>query len=388
MRHHGLRKEFRHNHTDAEEKDLPKALEGEVKAFYCPNDDIDWLLGENKAYQRVVFLDSQGYVTYTYMEAKWVPTHNEHRDREQFAYLLCTHLTLPLFCIGPNCWDHIWSWGPSDESELSVEDKKSHTGVWAVVTNDWQHNMFGVLRTWLFRPERTWGNCEKSPGNTGTKGNITAYHGYLHMNAYPVFLTPRLKAASSEQEEKKDNGKILDTGIKGIFGGDLVPEFCFGTSKLNTGMQYSEGQEVTIHAHNQQATYPVRYTDEQKVMGFANHMGGVRWKILAIMWCNLISKDAGEPVFLLWSEHITEWANYESTQETLVDAYVTYPRWRFVPESGIKAIMTGRIVALSESEKIIKNLALRGTEPDPKDPKAPEILEQQKKARGESKEGT
>ena len=153
------------------------------------------------------------------MEAKWVPTNKTDQDREQFAYLLCTHLTLHLFCIGPNYWDHISSWGPSEEFELSMADRLTHTGAWAVFTNDWQRNMFGVLRTCFFRPERTWENCKKSPGNAGTKGNITAYHGHLHMNAYPVFLAPRLKAASAEQEEKKDKGKILDTGIRELFGG-------------------------------------------------------------------------------------------------------------------------------------------------------------------------
>ena len=102
------------------------------------------------------------------------------------------------------------------------------------------------------------------------------------MNAYPVFLAPRLKVGSEEQEKKKDNGKILDAGIREPFGGGLVPEFCFSTAKLNARMQYSEGQEVTINAHNQLAAYPVKYTDEQKVMGFANHMGGVRWKILQL----------------------------------------------------------------------------------------------------------
>ena len=157
------------------------------------------------------------------------------------------------------------------------------------------------------------------------------------------------------------------------------------TAKLNTGMQYSEGQEVTINAHNQLAAYPVRYTAEQKVMGFANHMGGIRWKILAIMWCkkaNLISKCAGEPVFLLSSEHITEWANYETTQETHV--HVTYPRWRFVPESRIKAIMTSPMVELSESQRKIKNSALQGTEPAPMDPEAPEIWAELKEARDAS----
>ena len=123
------------------------------------------------------------------------------------------------------------------------------------------------------------------------------------------------------------------------------------------------------------AWYHVTYTDDQqKVMGFQKHMAGIRWKILAIMWSrksNLIAKVAGEPVFLLWSEHITQWSNSEATEETHVD--VTYPRWRFVPESRIKAITTTPMVELSESQRVIKNLALRGTEPDPMDPKAPEI---------------
>ena len=105
------------------------------------------------------------------------------------------------------------------------------------------------------------------------------------MNAYPVFLVPRLKVGSEGEEKKKDTGKILDIGIRGIFGGGIVPEFCFSTAKLNTGMQYSEGQDVTINAHNQMAWYHVTYTgDQQKVLGFQKHMAGIRWKILAIMW--------------------------------------------------------------------------------------------------------
>ena len=71
---------------------------------------------------------------------------------------------------------------------------------------------------------------------------------------------------------------------------------------------------------------------------------------------NLISK-AGEPVFVLWSEHISEWDNCEVTQETQV--HVTYPRWKFVAESRIKAIMTTPMVELSEEQNNIKNMALR-----------------------------
>ena len=62
---------------------------------------------------------------------------------------------------------------------------------------------------------------------------------------------------------------------------------------------------------------------------------------------NLISK-AGEPVFVLWSEHITEWENDDINQVTQVR--VTYPRWKFVPESRIKAIMTTPMVELSEEK--------------------------------------
>ena len=37
----------------------------------------------------------------------------EDPTREQFVYLLCTHLNLHFVCTGPNYWDYIWPWGPS-----------------------------------------------------------------------------------------------------------------------------------------------------------------------------------------------------------------------------------------------------------------------------------
>ena len=135
------------------------------------------------------------------------------QHREQFTYLLCTHLTLHLFCIGPNYWDYIWNWGPSEETTLSMEEKKTHTGAWALFIDDWQHKMFGILRPCFFRPKMTWANDKKSPWNAGNKGNITAFHGYLHMNAYTVFLSSRLKVGSAVEEAAKDKGKIVDTGM-------------------------------------------------------------------------------------------------------------------------------------------------------------------------------
>ena len=136
-----------------------------------------------------------------------------------------------------------------------------------------------------------------------------------------------------------------------------------------------------INAHNQVAGYDVQYTDEEKVMNFSHHEDGIRWKILVIMWCDKNTKMAspGEPVFVLWSEHVTEWRNCEATDLTYV--HVTYPRWKFVRESRIKAIMTTEIVELSEEQRKRKNLALQGFPPDPMDPKVPAILAKQKKAR-------
>ena len=71
-----------------------------------------------------------------------------------------------------------------------------------------------------------------------------------------------------------------------LFGKDLVPKFCFSTARLTTGLQYTEGQEVTINAHNQVANFTVAYTEDEKVMGFSRHINGICWKILAMLWCD------------------------------------------------------------------------------------------------------
>ena len=108
---------------------LPKILKGDLKALYCPNIQTDWLLSESKAYTRTIYLDHKGEISTTYMEAKWMPQKGEDQNREQFVYLLCTHLTLHLVCIGPNYWDFVWTWGPGQEATLSLHDKKDHPGV-------------------------------------------------------------------------------------------------------------------------------------------------------------------------------------------------------------------------------------------------------------------
>ena len=92
---------------DQPKLELPKALRGELKALYCPGLHTDWLLSETKEYTRTIYLDVKGAISITYMEAKWVASQKKGDDhsREQFVYLLCTHLTLHLVCIGPNYWD-------------------------------------------------------------------------------------------------------------------------------------------------------------------------------------------------------------------------------------------------------------------------------------------
>ena len=84
---------------------------------------------------------------------------------------------------------------------------------------------------------------------------------------------------------------------------------------------------------------------------------------------NLISKPAGEPVFLVFSQHITAWYNDDRVEEEEY-TQVTYPRWKFLPQSSINYIMAGQILALTDDEKRIKRLALEG-ERDPDDPKPP-----------------
>ena len=87
---------------------------------------------------------------------------------------------------------------------------------------------------------------------------------------------------------------------------------------------------------------------------------------------NLIPKPAGEPVFLVFSKHITSWYNDDRAEgEEYTQVEVAYPRWKFLPQSSINYIIQGeQIVALDEEEKDIKSLALQD-EPDPDDPEPP-----------------
>ena len=87
---------------------------------------------------------------------------------------------------------------------------------------------------------------------------------------------------------------------------------------------------------------------------------------------NLIPKPAGEPVFLVFSKHITSWYNEVSADgEEYTQVEVAYPRWKFLPQSSINYIIQGgQILPLTEEEKNIKSLALQD-EPDPDDPEPP-----------------
>ena len=88
---------------------------------------------------------------------------------------------------------------------------------------------------------------------------------------------------------------------------------------------------------------------------------------------NLIPKPAGEPVFLVFSEHISSWYNNgDEFNEEYTQVEVAYPRWKFLPQSSINYIIQGgQILPLTEEEKNIKSLALQD-EPDPDDPNPPE----------------
>ena len=109
---------------------------------------------------------------------------------------------------------------------------------------------------------------------------------------------------------------------------------------------------------------------------------GIRWKILAIMGCNKTSKkaDAYEPVFLVWSEHITEWASQEYPEEGF--PALTYPRWKFLKELKIKTITSPETFDLSVKDREISTCALQGFQPDPKDPNYVQIKADQRKVAG------
>ena len=50
MSNTGLRNGMLKINPELTQKQLPQHLRGEVKAGYCPIEQTDWLLGENKAY--------------------------------------------------------------------------------------------------------------------------------------------------------------------------------------------------------------------------------------------------------------------------------------------------------------------------------------------------
>ena len=78
-----------------------------------------------------------------------------------------------------------------------------------------------------------------------------------------------------------------------------------------------------------------------------------------------------------WSEHITEWNSSEGTEQSV--PLVSYPGWKFLRESQIKAIVSSEIVDLTNQDILIKKCALQGFQPDPEDPKYEEIKAEQRK---------
>ena len=129
----------------------------ETLALQVPDELLDWLEAEDKNYERRVHMDANGILTYACMVAEKVWPPQKRKDGkwhqgEQFSYLLCTHLTLHLFCIEPNYWDYKWSWSKADQYTLTDEQQKTHTGPWALFTKDWQRTLFDLLRPCFFAP--------------------------------------------------------------------------------------------------------------------------------------------------------------------------------------------------------------------------------------------
>ena len=78
----GLKQAILKTNPETTQRQLPKDLRGEVKAYYYPKKQTDWLLAPDIAYKPVIFLDSEGLGSYAYMEAKWMPGKGEDLTRD------------------------------------------------------------------------------------------------------------------------------------------------------------------------------------------------------------------------------------------------------------------------------------------------------------------
>ena len=151
-------------------------------------------------------------------------------------------------------------------------------------------------------------------------------------------------------------------------------KFSLGVMKMDSGMVYAAGMDVTLRLHRQipREVHPPPLEEQHEV----------KWKVLGV----LFSRSPGgervgfEPILIVYNPKISRYDHqYEEDRSgtkvkflkkpELPDvAIVDYPRWKYVPLSKIKFITFNKALVLTEDENNIRKFALQGIFKDPEDP--------------------
>ena len=171
----------------------------------------------------------------------------------------------------------------------------------------------------------------------------------------------------------KKPSKIDMSPLNMLFDGGQA-KYSLGVMKMETGMVYAAGMDVTLRLHRQipRTVHPPPLEEQHEV----------KWKVLGV----LFSRSPGgervgfEPILIVYNPKISRYDHqYEEDRSgtkvkflkkpELPDvAIVDYPRWKYVPLSKVKFITYNKALVLNEDENNIRKIALQGIFKDPQDP--------------------
>ena len=249
-------------------------------------------------------------------------------------------------------WDYWWDMTEEDHAKATVgmsEEEAKEVNNYSNFVRDYKkmHSLFAEA---FYMPHGKW------PPKYND-GAVFAYHTWLyigeHQHRIPHPTEPRTIRIKMDAMEEV-------SGFK-------PPYFCKVAINMKNGTTYAEGQKVTIRAHLQK---PRLATDS----GMAhNPHHEIQWTILKIVFGEGINKlsKTEEPMLLIFSEH----SHYEKGKGDAPDQLVvTYPRWRYIPISRVKMIVTKDIVETTDKNlRAMARLAIVGRRNDPEDPNPPDL---------------
>ena len=178
-------------------------------------------------------------------------------------------------------------------------------------------------------------------------------------------------------------GEYEVSPIESIFGFGKVNR-CFGAMNMANGVNYTRGMEVTLSLHH------------QRPRGLFNDSEDIKWTILDVYWGKGQGKGRAkyEPWLCVFNKEKSKYDfQYKETEVTtpkglikkkekiigLPDVPVReYPRWKFVPVSQVKYNSSRTAHLLNPDENVIQQIANKGYERDPKDPRGPIVEEDEK----------